>query len=81
MIDIDARLIAQVIAIIKCDEFKANCSLDFVAPICEYEEECDENFWIFLRELLLMEDGYIRYDLDQENYDKFKTLGKEHNIL
>ncbi len=66
-IDIDIRLISQVISIIKCDEFKANCSLDFVAPICDYEEECDENFWIFLRELLLMEDGYIRYDYDEEH--------------
>ena len=67
MIEIDSRLISQVISIIKCDEFKANCSLDFVAPICDYEEECDENFWIFLRELLLMEDGYIRYDYDEKN--------------
>lgn len=66
-IEIDSRLISQVISIIKCDEFEAHCSLDFVAPICDYEEECDENFWIFLRELLLMEDGYIRYDYDKEH--------------
>jgi len=66
-IEINSRLISQVISIIKCDEFKAHCSLDFVAPICEYEDECDENFWIFLRELLLMEDGYIRYDYDEEH--------------
>jgi hypothetical protein len=77
-IEIDSRLISQVISIIKCDEFKAHCSLDFVAPICEYEEDCDENFWIFLRELLLMEDGYIRYDYDEENYHKFKKRGEEH---
>ncbi len=56
-----------MIAIIKCDEFKANCSLEFVTPICDYTEECDENFWVFLRELLLMEDGYIRYDYDEEH--------------
>jgi len=66
-IEINTPLISQVISIIKCDEFKAHCSLDFVAPICDYEEECDENFWIFLRELLLMEDGYIRYDYDTEH--------------
>jgi len=66
-IEIDSRLISQVISIIKCDDFQAHCSLDFVAPICEYEDECDENFWIFLRELLLMEDGYIRYDYDEEH--------------
>jgi len=66
-IEIDSRLISQVLSIIKCDEFKAHCSLDFIEPICDYEEECDENFWIFLRELLLMEDGYIRYDYDEEH--------------
>jgi len=69
-IEIDSRLISQVISIIKCDDFKAHCSLDFVAPICEYEEECDENFWEFLRELLLMEDGYIRYDYDEEHENR-----------
>ena len=66
-IEIDSRLISQVISIIKCDEFKANCSLEFAQPICDYQEECDENFWEFLRELLLMEDGYIRYDYDEEH--------------
>lgn len=77
-ITVDSRLISQVISIIKCDEFKEKCSLDFVAPICDYEEKCDENFWIFLRELLLMEDGYIRYDYDEENYKKAKEKGEEH---
>ena len=65
--EVNSQLIAKVISIIKCDEFKAQCSLDFVEPICDIEDDCDENFWIFLRELLLMEDGYIRYDYDYEH--------------
>ena len=77
-INVDGRLIGQIINIIKCDEFKEKCSVDFVAPICDYEEKCDENFWIFLRELLLMEDGYIRYDYDNDNYKKAKERGEEH---
>lgn len=77
-IDVDSKLIGQVINIIQCDEFKEKCSLDFVAPICDYEEECDENFWIFLKELLLMEDGYIRYDYDKENYHKSTKQEEEH---
>lgn len=77
-IDVDSQLISQVINIIHCDEFKEKCSLNFVAPICDYEEKCDENFWIFLRELLLMEDGYIRYDYDEENYYKAVEKGEEH---
>lgn len=78
IIEVESRLISQVLQIIKCDEFKEKCSLDFVAPICEFEENCDENFWIFLREILLMEDGYIRYDYDKDEYEKFKLKGKEN---
>jgi hypothetical protein len=77
-IDITSQLISKVISIIKCDEFKEKCSLDFVSPICEYEEQCDENFWIFLRELLLMEDGYLRYDYDLKEYEKAKKRGEEN---
>ncbi len=63
-IEVNSKLISKVISIIKCDEFKAQCSLDFVEPVYDAEGDCDEDFWIFLRELLLMEDGYIRYDFD-----------------
>ena len=75
--EVTSRLISKVISIIKCDEFKEQCSLDFVAPICDAEEECDENFWEFLRELLLMEDGYIRYDVDQVGYEQAVEKGEE----
>ncbi len=77
IIEVESRLINKILQIIKCDEFKEKCSLDFIAPICEFEENCDENFWIFLRELLLMEDGYIRYDYDKDEYEKFKSKGEE----
>ena len=76
-IEVNSRLISKVISIIQCDEFKTQCSLDFVEPICDAEDDCDENFWIFLRELLLMEDGYIRYDFDQEEYDNARERGEE----
>jgi len=75
--EIDSRLISQVLSIIRCDEFSSYCSLDFIDPISEYENE-DENFWVFLKELLLMESGYIRYDYDIDNYEKFKSINKEH---
>ena len=55
-----------------------NCSLDFIAPICEFEENCNEFFWAFLRELLLMEDGYIRYDFDSEHFSEYKKRGEDH---
>jgi len=77
-IEITNRLISQVISTITCDKFKAQCSLDFIEPICIGEDECGMDFWELLRVLLLMEDGYIRYDLDQENYDKAVKNGEEH---
>jgi len=76
-IEVNSQLISKVISIIKCDEFKAQCSLDFATPICDAEQDCDENFWEFLRELLLMEDGYIRYDFDQKEYDKAIKRGEQ----
>lgn len=77
-IEITPQLISKVISTITCDEFKAQCSLDFIEPICNAQDECGDDFWELLRELLLMEDGYIRYDLDQENYDKAIKNKEEH---
>ncbi len=79
IIEVESKLVNKILQIIKCDEFKERCSLDFIAPISEFEENCDENFWIFIRELLLMEDGYIRYDYDKNEYEKFKLKGEEDN--
>ena len=76
-IEIDYQLISNVLSFIKCDNFKEQCSLDFITPIDEYEQY-DKNFWIFLRELLLMEDGYIRYDYDEKNYKKVLKNGEQH---
>jgi hypothetical protein len=76
-IEIDYQLISNVLSFIKCDKFKEQCSLDFITPIDEYEQY-NKNFWIFLREILLMEDGYIRYDYDEKNYKIALQKGEEH---
>jgi hypothetical protein len=75
---IDSRLISKVISIITCDKFQEKCSLDFISPIYDYEEDHDENFWVFLREILLSEDGYIRYDYDEAGYGIALENGEEH---
>jgi hypothetical protein len=76
-INIDHGLISQIFSIITCKDYKSKCSLDFATPITEYEEY-DDSFWLFLKELLLMEDGYIRYDYDPINYKKYKDKDEEH---
>lgn len=76
-IKVDYQIISNILSFIKCDNFKNQCSLDFITPINEYEQY-DKNFWIFLRELLLMEDGYIRYDYDLKNHKKAKEKGRPH---
>lgn len=76
--DVTSQLISKVLSTIKCDKFKTQCSLEFIEPICDAENDCGENFWELLRELLLMEDGYIRYDLDKDNYEKAVKKGEEH---
>lgn len=76
--NVDSRLISQVLSIITCDKFQEKCSLDFITPIYEYEEDYNENFWIFLREILLAEDGYIRYDFDEEGHNTAIESGHQH---
>jgi len=76
-IEVDYQIISNILSFIKCDNFKNQCSLDFITPIDEYEQY-EKKIWIFLRELLLMEDGYIRYDYDLENYKKAKNEGYPH---
>lgn len=77
MDEIDNRVTSQVIRILKCDEFNSNCSFDFMGPIYEVDEKSDELFWSFFKELLLIETGYIRYDIDPVNYKKYLARGEE----
>lgn len=64
--DIDSRVTSTVLSILSSvDQFDADCVLEFADPIATIGES-NQEFWPFLRELLLHEDGYIRYDYDEE---------------
>jgi hypothetical protein len=76
-VEIDSQLISNILSIIKGSSFNTICSLDFADSIYNFETEYNENFWVFLRELLLHEDGYIRYDKDLTGYLEAKTKGEE----
>ena len=68
-LNIDGRLTSEIISLIKNEEFVSSCCFEFAGPISDYQEENDNNYWDLIRELLLMEDGYLRYDYDKKNYD------------
>lgn len=75
--NIDHRITSEVLSLLKEDSFHSSCSLDFADKISVYQEDsCNENYWDFLKELLLMEDGYLRYDYDPKNYEKHKKSDK-----
>lgn len=77
-VEVDAEMISNVFSIIRCEKFEDKCSLNFIEPINEIEEDINEDFWDFFKELLMFEDGYLRYDKDEENYLKAKENGEEH---
>jgi len=77
-IEIDSETISHLIAVIKDDTFIGECSLDFADSIYTHEQDHHEKFWILLRELVLLEDGYIRFDKDEENFLKAQEKGEEN---
>ena len=62
--EIDSRFSSDIIAVISSPEaFMSFDIFDFLDPVVEIiENNC--NFWSLLRDLILFEDGYIRYDYD-----------------
>lgn len=78
-LDIDSQLIAQTKSIINCNGFDDNCVLGFADNIYEIvNDETNQDLWFFVRELMLLEDGYIRYDNDPEGYAEAVKKGEPH---
>jgi len=68
--NVDGRLTSEIISLINDNNFYSNCSFEFATPISDYQELNNEYYWDFVRELLFIEDGYLRYDYDVENFNK-----------
>ena len=77
-ISVDHQLISHFISVLKSESFYSNCSLDFADPIDRMEDDFNKNFWVFTRYLLLMEDGYVRYDIDEKSYRNALAQGNPH---
>jgi hypothetical protein len=69
--NIDQKITSEVMSLIRDGVFDSNCSLEFADKISTYQDiNYNEFYWDFIKELIMMEDGYLRYDYD--NYIKHK---------
>lgn len=67
--DVDSRVTSSVIGLLSASEqFDSDCILEFAEPILGLDDS-DNRFWSFMRELLMHEDGYVRYDHDVRRED------------
>ncbi|ACU04208.1 hypothetical protein [Pedobacter heparinus] len=78
IIDLDSKTISDLMSILKDDRFNSLVCLDFAEPVFELEPDYNDNLWILLKDLLMMEDGYLRFDKDTDGYLNAKADGKEH---
>ncbi|MDH0241008.1 hypothetical protein JJJ22_00985 [Aeromonas caviae] len=75
--DIDSAITSDVLSLISNDASLMSDSIfEFIDPISEIAVYKDE-FWSFFRELILFEDGYIRYDHDD---NKKRVHATKHPI-
>lgn len=66
--DVDSKITSDILGLMTCEKALASeCVLDFLEPLWESPEDFHRYLWTFLKELLLFEDAYIRYDYDIEH--------------
>ena len=68
-IAIDNRISSEIVSLIETSRvLDAMDFSSFIDPIIE-SSEIDERIWALLRELMLAEDAYVRYDWDEDRAD------------
>lgn len=72
--EIDSQTISTLLSILKSPTISSNNCLEFIDPIINYEH----NLWTILRDLLISEDGYIRYDKDLNSFREAQEKQQEH---
>lgn len=76
--DINSYTISTLLGLIKSPTIKSDNYLDFADPIADLEFEQNINYWIVLRDLLMLEDGYIRYDKDEVGFKEALQKNQTH---
>lgn len=72
--DIDSQNISILLSLLKSPTINSEDCLEFIDPITNYPQ----TIWSTLRDLLILEDGYVRYDKDEVGFEKAKTDGHVH---
>ncbi len=75
---IDSGSITNLLSIIKSPIMGSNSCLEFIDPILDLESNANTNYWEVLRDLLLLEDGYLRYDKDEKGYEEAVKNDRAH---
>lgn len=78
LLNIDSKLISDVISIIKDVRFESDNFLDFADTFAEIDDDYLGRIWILFKDLLMYEDGYLRIDYDPVEFQKAKNKNKEH---
>lgn len=73
-LDIDSKNITTLLSILKSTTVESEDCLEFIDPFVSY----DNNLWTTFRDLLLIEDGYVRYDKDEIGFQEAKNNGHEN---
>lgn len=76
-IDIDSYTISNLIKLLKNPLISSDNCWDFIEPITGYDDNQPTKYWPVFRDLLIQEDGYIRYDKDEPGYLEAKGKNQQ----
>ena len=66
--EIDSEMSSHVLSLLLCNKGESTCITDILEPLTDIENQhFHQDIGTLVRELLFMEDGYIRYDYDEEH--------------
>lgn len=66
--NVDHRATSLILSLLDSPLLMSNDPLHFVEPVCEAFVD-DTDVWALFRDLLIVEDGYLRYDFDPERHN------------
>lgn len=77
-IELNSLNISILMSFFKNLNFSSDNCLDFAEQILDCEEMANDKYWLLIKELLIHEDGYIRYDKDQKGYEEALKKKQKH---